>query len=216
MAQDMNGGTATSKTNSTATSKAGRPSTPKPAGNSRPQANNAQKPRQANNTAAKKSPAKPKTPSASTAGAPTSTEHLTEELLERLLASRSVDSYLEKAETPDRSLPDYLFELLDKRKLKRADVMRGSGLNGTVVYDIFSGKSRPGHDHAVMLALGLKANLRETQRILRLAGASELWCKRRRDAVLIWCIEHGLTRAETDDELYRLGEKTLLGTDRLQ
>ena len=209
MAQDMNGGTATSQT-----SRATSADKSTPAG--RTQVSNAQKPRPASGAAAKKSPAKPKTPNASTADTPSSAEHLTEELLERLRASRSVDSYHENAETPDRSLPDYLFELLDKRKLKRADVMRGSGLNGTVVYDIFSGKSRPGHDHAVMLALGLKANLRETQRILRLAGAGELWCKRRRDAVLIWCIEHGLTRAETDDELYRLGEKTLLGTDRLQ
>lgn len=210
MAQDMNDGTAASKTSRATSSDKNHA----PAG--RVQAGNAQKPCPASGAAAKKSLAKPKAPCTSTAPTPSSTEHLTEELLERLLASRSVDSYLENAETPDRSLPDYLFELLDKRKLKRADVMRGSGLNGTVVYDIFSGKSRPGRDHAVMLALGLKANLRETQRILRLAGVAELWCKHRRDAVLIWCIEHGLTRAETDDELYRLGEKTLLGTDRLQ
>lgn len=210
MAQDMNDGTAASKT-SRATS---ADKNHAPAG--RTQAGNAQKPCPASSAAAKKSSAKPKAPGTSTAPTPSPTEHLTEELLERLLASRSVDSYLESAETPNRSLPDYLFELLHKHKLKRADVMRGSGLNGTVVYDIFSGKSRPGRDHAVMLALGLKANLRETQRILRLAGVAELWCKHRRDAVLIWCIEHGLTRAETDDELYRLGEKTLLGTDRLQ
>lgn len=210
MAQDMNDGITANKTShATSADKNHAPA-------DRTQAGNAQKPCPASSAAVKKGPTKPKAPSASTAPTPSPTEHLTEELLERLLASRSVDSYLENAEVPDRSLPDYLFELLDKRKLKRADVMRGSGLNGTVVYDIFSGKSRPGHDHAVMLALGLKANLRETQRILRLAGAGELWCKRRRDAVLIWCIEHGLTRAETDDELYRLGEKTLLGTDRLQ
>ena len=210
MAQDMNDGTTASKTSHAISADKSHA----PAG--RTQAGNAQKPGPASGAAAKKIPAKPKAPGTSTAPTPSPTEHLTEELLERLLASKSVDSYLENAETPNRSLPDYLFELLHKRKLKRADVMRGSGLNGTVVYDIFSGKSRPGRDHAVMLALGLKANLRETQRILRLAGVAELWCKHRRDAVLIWCIEHGLTRAETDDELYRLGEKTLLGTDRLQ
>ena len=210
MAQDMNGGTTANKTGRATSADKNHA----PAG--RTQAGNTQKPGPASDAAAKKSPAKPKAPSTSTAPTPSPTEHLTEELLERLLASKSVDSYLENAETPNRSLPDYLFELLHKRKLKRADVMRGSGLNGTVVYDIFSGKSRPGRDHAVMLALGLKANLRETQRILRLAGVAELWCKHRRDAVLIWCIEHGLTRAETDDELYRLGERTLLGTDRLQ
>lgn len=61
-----------------------------------------------------------------------------------------------------------------------------------MVYDIFAGKSRPRGNHAIMLAFGLRC-----------------------DAILIWCIENGLTRAEADDELFRLGEKTLLGTDRL-
>ena len=210
MAQDMNDSTTASKTNHATSSDKNRA----PAG--RTQVSNPQGPRSASGAAAKKGPTKPKTSNASTAGTPSSTERLTEELLERLLGSKSVDSYLESSEMPDTTLPDYLFELLHKREFKRADVMRGSGLNGTVVYDIFAGKSRPGRDHTVMLAFGLKADLPETQRILRLAGVAELWCKHRRDAVLIWCIEHGLTRAETDDELYRLGEKTLLGTVKLQ
>ena len=45
---------------------------------------------------------------------------------------------------------------------------------------------------------------------------SELWCKVPRDAILIWCFERGLSREEADDELYRLGEKTLLGTGPLR
>ena len=97
--------------------------------------------------------------------------------------------------------------------LRRADVVRASGLNATVVYDIFSGKSRPGRDHAIMLAFGLKCTLRETQRLLRLAGVSELWCKQRRDAIIIWCIRNGFDRIATDDELYRMGEATLLPAD---
>ena len=67
-----------------------------------------------------------------------------------------------------------------------------------------------------MLALGLGCSLRETQRLLRLDGVSELWPKVRRDAVIIWCVEHGFTRSQTDDELYRLGEKTLFGTAPLR
>ena len=85
-----------------------------------------------------------------------------------------------------------------------------------MVYDIFQGKSRPGRDHAIMLAFGLHCDLRQTQRLLRLAGVSELWCKRRRDAILIWCIDRGYTREQADDELFRLGEKTLLDTGRLR
>lgn len=143
-------------------------------------------------------------------------ERITEELLERLLNASSPEAYLAQGDTLDRSLPDYLGYLLSECGLRRSEVARSSGINPTVVYDIFAGKSKPGRDHAIMLALGLRCTLRECQRLLRLAGVAELWCKVRRDAVVIWCIEHGFTRAETDDELYRLGEKTLLATGRLR
>ena len=107
-------------------------------------------------------------------------EHLTEELLDRLLASASIEQYLDEGLVSARTLTDYLFDRMEAHDLRRADVVRASGLNATVVYDIFSGKSRPGRDHAIMLAFGLKCTLRETQRLLRLAGVSELWCKQRR------------------------------------
>ncbi len=142
-------------------------------------------------------------------------ERLTEELLERLLAAQTPEAYLDQDLTIDRELPDYLHELLAAKGLKRADVVRASGLNGTFVYDVFAGKSRLGRDHALMLAFGLGCDLRETQRLLRLDGVSELWPKLRRDAVIIWCVEHGFTRSQADDELYRLGEKTLFGTGPL-
>ncbi|WP_294439704.1 XRE family transcriptional regulator [uncultured Slackia sp.] len=143
-------------------------------------------------------------------------EILTEDLLARLLTAEKPESYLDQGETIDRTLPDYLFELLADRGMKRAEVVRGSGVNVTVVYDIFAGKSVPGRDRAIMLAFGLKCDLRETQRLLRLAGASELWPKVRRDAIIIWCINQGMTRSECDDELWRLGEKTLFGTGSLR
>ena len=41
----------------------------------------------------------------------------------------------------------------------------------------------------------------------------ELWCKQRRDAIIIWCIRNGFDRIATDDELYRMGEATLLPAD---
>ena len=113
-------------------------------------------------------------------------EHLTEELLDRLLASASIEQYLDEGLVSARTLTDYLFDRMEAHDLRRADVVRASGLNATVVYDIFSGKSRPGRDHAIMLAFGLKCTLRETQRLLRLAGVSELWCKQRRDYHLVY------------------------------
>ena len=69
-------------------------------------------------------------------------EHLTEELLDRLLASASIEQYLDEGLVSARTLTDYLFDRMEAHGLKRADVVRASGLNATVVYDIFSGKSR--------------------------------------------------------------------------
>lgn len=141
---------------------------------------------------------------------------LTEDLLVRLLESASLDEYLSESEVADRSLSEYLKEMLDVHGLKRADVVRASGINATVVYDIFAGKSNPGRDHAIMLAFGLQCDIAQTQRLLRMAGVSELWCKIRRDAIILWSIKQGSSRAEADDELYRFGEKTLLATGSLR
>lgn len=137
-------------------------------------------------------------------------ELLTEELLDRLISSSDIQSYLDQDSTSNQTLTVFLETLREANNMKRSTLARESGLNATVVYDIFAGKSRPGRDHAIMLSIGLNCDLRETQRLLRLAGVSELWCKQPRDAIIIWCIEHGFDLAATDDELQRLGERPLL------
>ena len=53
----------------------------------------------------------------------------------------------------------------------------------------------------------------ETQRLLRLAGVSELYCRQRRDAIINWCLRQGRDRGATDDELYRMNEPMLLDAD---
>lgn len=137
-------------------------------------------------------------------------ERLTEDLLARLLASETPEAYLAQGETIDRELSDYLNELLQARGLKRAAVARRARLNAQFVYDIFKGKCRPRRNNAIMLAFGLGCTLRETQRLLRLADVGELWPKVRRDAIIIWCIEHGYTCEQCDDELWSLGETETL------
>ena len=135
---------------------------------------------------------------------------LTAELLEQLLASASPQAYLSAAPLDGRGLADYAHELLDAHGITRAQAIRDAGLNTTYGYQIFQGQRAPRRDQVIMLAFGLRCSLDEAQRLLRYAGHAELWCKQRRDAILIFCLDRGLTRAACDDELYRLGEPTLL------
>lgn len=54
-------------------------------------------------------------------------ERLTEDLLARLLAADRPEAFLDQEHIVDRTLPDYLYELLDDRGMKRAQVVRASG-----------------------------------------------------------------------------------------
>ena len=135
-------------------------------------------------------------------------ERLTEDLLARLRAAASPQEYLDEEVTLDRTLSTYLHELLNEKGMKIAEVIRASGVQPpTVTYDIFKGKClHPGRDKTIMIAFGMGCTFEETQRILRLAGTSELWPKVRRDAIIAWCIDHDMTREECDDTLWDLGE----------
>ncbi len=52
-------------------------------------------------------------------------------------------------------------------------------------------------------------NLRETDRLLQAAGVNELYCKNRRDAIIIFAVNKGYSLQRTDEELYRFGEETI-------
>ena len=140
-------------------------------------------------------------------------EELTDELLERLLGSATPEAYLSGVNPESRTLSDYLAQLLDAHGVTKSAAIRASGVNPTFCYQVFQGTRNPSRDYVLMIALGIGCTLAEAQRLLRFAGCNELWCKVRRDAIVIFCLEHGYDREHCDDELWRLGEKTLLSRD---
>lgn len=141
-------------------------------------------------------------------------EPRTDDLLERLLKSASPEAYLKEQLLEEKTLHEYADELLQARGLRKADVVRDSGLNQTYCYELLSGKKRkPDRDVVIKLAFGLHCDLLQTQRLLRRAGVSELWSKVERDAIIIHCIERGLTVLQVDDMLYRMGYDTLVSSE---
>jgi hypothetical protein len=52
-------------------------------------------------------------------------------------------------------------------------------------------------------------SLRETERLLRAAGASRLYVKDRRDAIIIFCLSKKASLQKANEELYSRGEATL-------
>ena len=135
-------------------------------------------------------------------------EPLTDELLQELLCAPAPDKFV-ATRTIKRDLPTYLNQLLEEKGLKRADVIRASDLNSTYGWDIFKGERKPTREPVIALTFGLQCTLQEANRVLQAAGHSELYCKNRRDAIIIYCINNKLTLQQTNETLYAFKEETI-------
>lgn len=142
-------------------------------------------------------------------------EPLTEELLNELHCSPNPETYLERHPVQGRDLAAYLGELLDERELKRKDVVREAQLNDTYGYQIFTGQRKhPSRDKILQISFAMGLDLRTTDRLLQAAGVSRLYCKERRDAIIMFCIDHHTSLAKVNETLFGLGEPTLDGEGR--
>ena len=131
------------------------------------------------------------------------------ELLDELLSTSSLEGYLEQNKPGTRTLAEYLQQLLEEKGLERSRVVRMADLNDTFGYQIFKGTRHPSRDKVLQIAFAMALTLRETNRALTAAGASELYCKDRRDAIIIFCLDRGCSLQKVNEELYRFGERTI-------
>ena len=79
----------------------------------------------------------------------------------------------------------------------------------TFGYQIFVGQRNASRNKLLQIAFALGCTLRETNRLLHAGGVSQLYCKNRRDAIMIFCIDRGYTLMRANEELYRFGEDTI-------
>lgn len=136
-------------------------------------------------------------------------EPLTEELLQDLLSSSCPKAFVDKNRISHRSLSEYLQQLLEEKNLERSKVVREAGINETFGYQIFKGTRKASRNKILQLAFAMHLSLRETDRLLQAAGLNELYCKTRRDAIIIFCVQKGYSLQKTDEELYRFKEETI-------
>lgn len=137
-------------------------------------------------------------------------EPLTDELLKELLNAPSAASFVDDNNFIDRTLSEYLAQLLEEKGLKQAEVIRKAQLDVTFGYQIFKGTRHPKRDKVLQLAFALDCSLQETNRLLQAANCNELYCKNRRDAIIIYAITHHYGLFQVEDALYRFGEETIL------
>ena len=83
----------------------------------------------------------------------------------------------------------YMDELLAGKGLKRQEVLLRADLPQNYGYKLLTGEAHTtGRDKLLRLCLAMELSLKQTQRVLRLYGGSELYPKVPRDVVLIAAI----------------------------
>ena len=108
----------------------------------------------------------------------------------------------------------YLATLLKKYSISKNEAINNSALSQIYGYQIFSGKRpNPSRDKILQLIFGMSLNLEDSQRLLKLAGVSELYPRIKRDSIILFAINKDLTIEKCDELLFELGEKTIINKD---
>lgn len=126
--------------------------------------------------------------------APTATTHY------NLEQADNFEDFLEKNEDNliGASLSEYLVKLLKEKGLKRSYIIRETNLNSSYVYEIFKGSKIPARDTLITIAIAMHLSEEETQRALKIAGHSELYPRKKRDAAILFAIKRGFDIDKTE------------------
>ncbi len=136
----------------------------------------------------------------------------TEELMQMLSSADTLEQYWKETqdERLDMSLASYLHQLLQQYGLKKNEVINRSGLNQIYAYQIFAGTKQPSRDKLIALVFAFPLTCMDAQRLLRVGGVSELYPRIKRDSIILFGLQKGLSVQELDDLLFEMGEHTIL------
>ncbi len=135
----------------------------------------------------------------------------TQELLKLLKNTKDMKSYLKTYSRTFTAvpLPVYLENLLTEKHLQKSQCIRDADLQRNYGYQIFSGQRVPSRDKILRLCISMRLTAKETHTLLCSTGYADLYPKNKRDSILIFALEKGLSVLETNELLYELQENTL-------
>lgn len=135
----------------------------------------------------------------------------TQELLEVLSKSKKIEEYIVENNSEFINIPlcKYIDNIIKEKKLKKPDIINKSNINVQYAYQIFGGKKMPSRTKVLQLIFGMELDLTTANRILRIAGFSELYSRNQRDSIIIYAINNNLSLIECNEILYDLGEDIL-------
>ena len=106
-------------------------------------------------------------------------------------------------------LSQMLAELLQRKGLQKAHVIKSAELSEVYGYQIFSGVRVPERKKLLCLAVAMKLNIDEVQQLLKCAGYAPLYVKIPFDSVVLYSFCKRLSVVEINELLYQYDLETL-------
>jgi transcriptional regulator with XRE-family HTH domain len=140
----------------------------------------------------------------------------TTELMGRLIKATSIKRFISINISSMEEVPfhEYIRRkcletgVVQEHVIKRADIERTYG------HQLFRGLRVPSRDKVIQLAFGFGFSVEETQSLLKAARKSVLYPKIKRDAVILFCINRGMSVIDAQEVLEELGLPLLGEGDR--
>lgn len=138
----------------------------------------------------------------------------TEELSNTLKQIRSKDDFESFITTNEEtislvSFSEYIEKYIKDNNLSKSEIIHNSLINRTYAYQVLQGIKRPSRDKVVALCLSCNMNLEEVIKCLTLSQNAILYTKNKRDAIIIFAINKGLSVLQTNELLYEYKEDIL-------
>ena len=130
----------------------------------------------------------------------------TQELIVRLLEAPDLDDFLQiyQRRLVHTVFHEYITGLAKKMRLKKTEIFQAANLSEGYGYQLFRGERLPSRETVIALAFGFKADAELSGRLLRAANMRELYPKIPREAVILYCLEHKKSLADTQLKLNSL------------
>lgn len=127
----------------------------------------------------------------------------TQELWAKLFKAPSIGSFFdEHSGTELPAFSDYIERLADEKGEKRDAVISRAGIERSFGHRLFNGTRNPSRDTVLQLAFGFRLDCDGAQQLLKVAGASPLHPKVKRDAVLAYCLHNRRSLLDVQELLY--------------
>ncbi len=135
----------------------------------------------------------------------------TNDLKQELMDDCDLDKFLAENQNSftEPVVQELLMDLINQKGISKAVLAKQAGMSEVYLHQVFAGKRNPSRNRLICLSFGMNAALDECQELLKMCGFAQLYPHKKRDAIIVYGLMHGMSLFEVNDKLFTEDEETL-------